>query len=290
MEPDNVPHEPDAASKVQNAVKRNASSTESTNFKRSCLSNAMVSSCVHTPAPIKASKVHNAKRHASTTQKANVASKRRCEANVTASTSASVSPVTIVSTPESVDLKLPPDVEWQKQAISILQRHTIIPFVDRSSTPAPPNFAQCPEIHPHLLDKATGDGHCGFRALSKSITGTEDNHSAFRAAIVAFMRYSCAGRRRPWLVSNRSIDEYIQQVNMDTTGWMSDVELQFIASLLQITIYVFTTVNRRSGERRWIAYNPVFRTIECMAPTADHHLHLHHNRDGNHFDRVIFSA
>ena len=61
-------------------------------------------------------------------------------------------------------------------------------------------------------------------------------------------------------MSTRSIDDYIQQKNMDTTGWLSDVELQFIASLLQIKIYVFTTVNWRSCTRKWIAYAPVFRT------------------------------
>lgn len=50
VEPENVPHEPDAVRKVQNLVKRNASSTGSTNLKKSCLSNSMVSNCVQTPA------------------------------------------------------------------------------------------------------------------------------------------------------------------------------------------------------------------------------------------------
>ena len=57
--------------------------------------------------------------------------------------------------------------------------------------------------------------------------------------------------------------------------------------LLQIKIYVFTTVNWRSRAGKWIAYNPTFRKEECMAPTADYHCQLHHNRARNHFDRVV---
>ena len=36
---------------------------------------------------------------------------------------------------------------------------------------------QCQAIYPHVLDKVTGDGHCGYRALAKAITGTDSNHA-----------------------------------------------------------------------------------------------------------------
>ena len=77
---------------------------------------------------------------------------------------------------------------------------------------------------------------------------------------------------------------------MDTTGWLFDIELLFIASLLQIQIHVFATTNLRSRARRWIAYKPAFALKECMAQTADYHLHLYHNKAKNHFDRVVFTA
>ena len=204
---------------------------------------------------------------------------------VTASTSGAADPT---PPPGNCNIKPPPDVKWKKQAIASIQKYTVIPIIDRTSTPDCINSQTCPEIHPHVLDRVTGDGHCGFRALSKSITGTESNHAAFRAAVVAFMRSSCAGRRRPWLVNARSIDAYISQTLMDTTGWMTDVELQFVTSLLQITIYVFATVNQRAHESRWISYSPAFRTQECMAATTDSQLHLHHNRARDHFDRVVY--
>ena len=142
--------------------------------------------------------------------------------NATASTIARATPAVLhVPAAGSAELKPPPDMAWQKQAIATLQKYTSVPFVDRTSAPEPINSEKCSEILPHLLDKATGDGHCGFRALSKSITGTEANHAAFRAAVVALMHSSCAGRKRPWLVSTGTIDDYIQQTNIDTTAVLS---------------------------------------------------------------------
>ena len=196
-------------------------------------------------------------------------------------------------TPGSSELKPPPDVEWKKQAVATLQKFTSIPIVDESATPDSNIYEVCHEIWPHLLDRVVEDGHCGFRALSKSITGTESNHAAIRASLVAFMRNSCAGRRRPWLVPSQSyptIDTYILDKRMDTRGWMSDIELQFIASFLQIKICVFTTVSGRRQQRKWVHYNPAFKTEECLRGTKDYHLHLYHSTTKDHFDRVVFNV
>ena len=48
-------------------------------------------------------------------------------------------------------------------------------------------------------------------------------------------------------MSTRSIEDYIQQASMNITWWLSDVELQFVASHLQIKIY---TVLRKRIIRR----------------------------------------
>ena len=84
---------------------------------------------------------------------------------VVASTIAHTTAVVNVPFIGSGELKPPPDIGWQKQA-------SATPFMHRSSAPEPINSAECSEILPHLLDKDTGDGHCGFRALSRSITAT----------------------------------------------------------------------------------------------------------------------
>ena len=201
----------------------------------------------------------------------------------------SSTPAQTVPAPGYDELKPPPDLAWQQQAIATLQRYTSITIVDRTSAPQPINSIECQEIYQHLLDKVTSDGHSGFRALSKSITGTESNHTAIRAAVVTFMQHSCAGRRRPWIVSAKSIDDNITLSHMDTTGWLSDNELQFMASLLQIPIYVFATLHGRRRTRRWIPYNPAFKTDACMPQTPDYNLHLRHNVVRDHFDRVVFN-
>ena len=222
--------------------------------------------------------------------------KKECKGKMKCAPSSSETVTTVVHSgpaPGSSELKPPPDVKWKKQAIATLQKYTAIPILDESAIPDDNSYEVCYEIWPHLLDRVVGDGHCGFRALSKSITGTESNHAALRASLVAFMRISSTGRRRPWLVPSKSyptINAYILDKNMATTGWMSDIELQFIASLLQIRICVFATVAGRKQQRRWIFYNPAFNTQECMAGTRDYHLHLYHNTARDHFDRVVFNT
>ena len=110
-----------------------------------------------------------------------------------------------VPAPGSDKLKPPPSVARLRLATATLQLYTSIEIVDKSSNPQPINSVECQEIYLHVLDKVTGDGHCGFRALAKSITGTDSNHAAIRAAVVVFMRQSCSGRRRPSIVSTKTL-------------------------------------------------------------------------------------
>ena len=221
--------------------------------------------------------------------------KRECKGKTKCTPSSGVTVTAVHSSPApgSSELKPPPDVEWKKQAIATMQKYTSIPIVDERALPDSNSYEVCQEISPHLLDRVVGDGHCGFRALSKSITGTESNHTALRASLVTFMRISCAGRRRPWLVPSQlypTIGAYILDKKMDTTGWISDIELLFIASLLQISISVFATVAGRRTQRKWIFYKPAFKTQECMAAAGNHQLHLYHTTAKDHFDHVVFNA
>ena len=47
--------------------------------------------------------------------------------------------------------------------------------------------AEIDSISPHQVHSIEGDGHCFFRAISKAVTGTQDFHSDFRKAVVAWM-------------------------------------------------------------------------------------------------------
>jgi len=53
----------------------------------------------------------------------------------------------------------------------------------------PVHVSACPEIMPHTCDSILGDGNCLFRALSKEVTGTQENHKAVCVAIVNFMEH-----------------------------------------------------------------------------------------------------
>ena len=114
-----------------------------------------------------------------------------------------------------------------------------------------------------------------------------------RASLVTFMCTSSAGHRRPWLVPSQSyptIDAYILDKNIATTGCMSDIEVQFIASLQHIRICIFTTASGRKEQRKWIFYSPALIMQECMAGTRDYHLHLYQNTAKYHLDWVVFNA
>ena len=56
------------------------------------------------------------------------------------------------------------------------------------STPARVRCVRCGEIAPHIRDRVLGGGNCLFRAISKEITGTEENHTAVRLAALGYLR------------------------------------------------------------------------------------------------------
>ena len=75
----------------------------------------------------------------------------------------------------------------EKGAIATLQKYTTIQIIDKTTEPDQINPKPGPEIYPYIQEEVLGDGNCGFRALSKQITGTEFNHAVIRAALVQCM-------------------------------------------------------------------------------------------------------
>ena len=182
-------------------------------------------------------------------------------------------------------------MEWKKGAIATLQKYTTIQIIDKIAEPDQINPKPCPEIYPHIRDEVLGDGNCGFRALSKQITGTEFNHAAIRAALVQFMCISCEGLSSPPLIMTQtypSMDNYIETTHMDKPcTWITEIELHYIAPLLQITIATYLTYG---NQRRCVILNPILKVTQGMMSTKDHHLHLYHNSAGNHYDRVVLKV
>ena len=136
----------------------------------------------------------------------------------------------------------PPDEEWKAKAIKCIEEWsesticTTVDIVERGGN-----------IAPHRI---VGDGHCLFRAISKAITGNQENHQLFRAAVVQWM---LSERHPPQLakyvgsvgensVCSEVVREYIE---MSHDTWGSDKEIRAFATMFQIVIYV------SPGGRRW---------------------------------------
>ena len=82
-----------------------------------------------------------------------------------------------------IDLPLPPD-EWILAAIQVLTAYSGMAVHNNLSTPARLRRVCCA---PHTRDSILGDGNCLFRAISKELTGTKENHTAVRHAALAYL-------------------------------------------------------------------------------------------------------
>ena len=66
-----------------------------------------------------------------------------------------------------------PTPEWKTNAGTILQQWSGLPLI---TEPESDVEIVRSEILPHVCDSIIADGNCLFRALSKEITGTQENH------------------------------------------------------------------------------------------------------------------
>ena len=138
-----------------------------------------------------------------------------------------------------------------------------------------------------------GDGHCFFRAFSKAITGTQQNHSTIRKAVVQWM---LCGDHPPKLASyiapydvvtdsdyHSAIKGYIDKKRMAFDGWGGHNELYALATMFQIDVYVS---NNSPGGRRWNVFSPLFWDKSNCRVTSDYKLYLYHSDSGGHYDLV----
>ena len=97
-----------------------------------------------------------------------------------------------------------------------------------------------------------GDGNCLFRAFSYIITGSEDQHSDVRAAIIAHM-YNIEERiRRGLFGSCRNARAYIETSGIANAGkWGGDNEIITLSDLLNTTIYSYNV-----SFKSWAPYSP----------------------------------
>ena len=101
----------------------------------------------------------------------------------------------------------------------------------------------CVEISPSKCVEIKGDGNCLFRAISAAVTGKENDHRAVRLAIINFMTASQNSEKfsKNLLPSYYAVEQYLSSSRMDIDRtWGTDVEISVAATMLQVTIYVFT--------------------------------------------------
>ena len=195
---------------------------------------------------------------------------------------------TYVELGADIDLPLPPD-EWKLSAIQILAAYSGMSVQNNLSTPARVRRVRCGEIAPHIHDRVLGDGNCLFRAISKEITGTEENHTAIRLAALGYLR------ENPSLISygaptfsidpstdpmRRAVSRYISTHHMDQCGWGKDFEIMLLASLLTIQIFSRSTCGE---SRQWVCFAPGFTRNRSACPYG---IYVY-NITNYHYDRVI---
>ena len=193
-----------------------------------------------------------------------------------------------------IDLRLPPD-EWKLAAIQILGAYSGVSVHNNLSSPARVRRVRCGEIAPHIRDSVLGDGNCLFRAISKEITGTEENHIAVRLAALGYLREnpslisygeptlnidSCADPMRRVQLQEEAVSRYISTHHMDRSGWGTDFEIMLLASLLTIQIFSFSN---HGESRQWVCYAPGFTRNRSACPYG---IYVY-NVTNYHYDRVI---
>ena len=184
-----------------------------------------------------------------------------------------------------------PTPRWRGDAITFLGSLTNVPLVQELERLRP---IQCLEIAPHIRDAIVGDGNC-IRAISKAVTGSQDNHLALRLAMVQFMLHDkhvlFLARHLDVKVHSSGPDVHertkcavkqcIEEKKIDKEGtWGSDKEIQIIATMFQLDILVFS---KHPTGRRFVCFHPVFVTSCCM-PSDGIRIFLYHNRSGDHYD------
>ena len=94
-----------------------------------------------------------------------------------------------------------------------------------------------------------------FRALSKELTGTEDNHLLIRRAITSFMVLPENEVILARYCNVESMACHVSQKQIDEDGWATEVEIHVMATILQCEIYVFCEFGPTCN---WSRFTPAF--------------------------------
>ena len=122
-----------------------------------------------------------------------------------------------------------------------------------------PGSGDTPLSRPDMrsIKKILGDGNCMFRALSRIVTGSQDQHSVIRAKIVQHMCDEAPLMLAhivalPGFKECTSVQDSVHKSKMDLLGsWGTDIELLCFAHLTNTCVFTYITV-----QSNWERFGP----------------------------------
>lgn len=130
---------------------------------------------------------------------------------------------------------------------------------------------------PRLEKKIAGDGNCFFRAVSCSLSNSEDFHNVIRAAVCEHMMEN-NDLFIPFLDGEQCIKNYLSSSEMPQEGtWATEIEIFATAHLLNIDIYTFSRGS-------WIRFS--VDDIEPSVQVRSGSIYLNHQHQ-NHYNVVL---
>ena len=157
----------------------------------------------------------------------------------------------------------------------------------RSSNPkrrVPPNYPDYNIIRKEVgegreIDSIRGDGNCFFRAVSKAICGSEENHKQLRDLCVEFLNTHSNQFRQ--FVDDDDIQAHMNAMRKLGT-WATQCEIFAAATILQRDIYVLSPAG--SSGYKWYKFTP---QIPCDPATLDRCFITLSHTQGNHYDCIF---
>lgn len=130
---------------------------------------------------------------------------------------------------------------------------------------------------PRLEQKILGEGNCFFRAVSFSLTNSEDFHNVIRNSVCNHMIENRV-LFQPFLNCEQCVESHISSTRMLHEGtWATEVEIFATAHLLNTDLYTF------SGGR-WIKFSG--NDVEPSMQIRSEGIYLNHHQQ-NHYNVVL---
>ena len=180
-----------------------------------------------------------------------------------------------------------PSLEWKQCACDVVECWSGLTLINK---PEPIKHVSCPEVLPHIVDSIVGDGNCFFRAISKEITGTQENHQAIRLAITRFMSgpedalsfgHAFFGIEEPL----SKLTAYMKTSGVCHNAWGTEKEIYVAATLFQVDIVIYSEYGKQG--RTWLYFHPIFSNNNCAMAPAGIKIYLYHTLAKDHYHRVV---